>query len=102
MTAFISPYRRDRAEARALHTTAGIPFVEIFVDTPLALCEQRDPKGLYAKARRGELKGFTGVDDPYEPPPEPELVLRTAEHPAEQLAAEVIGYLGGKGYLPVR
>ncbi len=71
----ISPYRADRALARELHTAAGLTFVEVFVDTPLDVCEQRDPKGLYAKARAGELTGMTGIDDPYEPPLAPELHL---------------------------
>jgi adenylylsulfate kinase len=99
MTAFISPYRRDRDQARALHAAAGIPFVEIYVDTPVAVCEQRDPKGLYAKARRGELRGFTGVDDPYEPPTHPEMVLKTADHAPDALAAQIIAHLQEKGYL---
>ncbi len=64
----ISPYRADRDRVRSIHETAGLPFVEVFVDTPIDVCEQRDVKGLYAKARAGELRGFTGVDDPYEPP----------------------------------
>ena len=72
----VSPYRADRDAVRQLHAAAGLPFVEVFVDTPIELCEQRDPKGLYAKARAGELKGFTGIDDPYEAPEHPELVLR--------------------------
>jgi adenylylsulfate kinase len=93
MTAFISPYRRDRDQARALHAAVQIPFVEIFVDTPLAVCEERDPKGLYRKARRGELRGFTGIDDPYEPPLRPELVLKTTERGPEELAAEIRSYL---------
>ena len=67
----ISPYRADRDAVRALHAAAGLPFVEVFVDTPIELCEQRDPKGLYAKARAGELTGFTGIDDPYEAPERP-------------------------------
>ena len=71
----ISPYRADRDRARAIHAAAGLPFFEVFVDTPLELCERRDPKGLYAKARAGEITGFTGVDDPYEPPDAPDLVL---------------------------
>jgi bifunctional enzyme CysN/CysC len=71
----ISPYRNDRDQVRAAHEAAGLRFVEVFVDTPIELCEQRDPKGLYAKARRGELTGFTGIDDPYEPPTAPELRL---------------------------
>ncbi|NNF64297.1 MAG: adenylyl-sulfate kinase [Acidimicrobiia bacterium] len=73
----ISPYRSDRDAARAVHAAAGLPFVEIFVDTPLEVCEQRDPKGLYVKARAGEIKGFTGIDDPYEAPESPELVIDT-------------------------
>ena len=71
----ISPYRADRDQARAVHDQAGLAFVEVFVDTPIELCEQRDPKGLYAKARAGEITGFTGVDDPYEAPERPELRL---------------------------
>lgn len=71
----ISPYRADRERVRAIHAAAGLAFVEVFVDTPLELCEQRDPKGLYAKARAGELTGMTGIDDPYEPPAAPELRL---------------------------
>ncbi len=75
----ISPYRADRDAARALHDDAGLPFLEVFVDTPIELCEQRDPKGLYAKARAGEIQDFTGIDDPYEAPTAPELVLRPAD-----------------------
>jgi bifunctional enzyme CysN/CysC len=71
----ISPYRAGRDHARALHAEAGLAFVEVFVDTPIELCEQRDPKGLYKKARAGEITGFTGIDDPYEAPLSPELVL---------------------------
>jgi bifunctional enzyme CysN/CysC len=71
----ISPYRAGRDAARACHDAAGLSFVEVFVDTPLAVCEARDVKGLYAKARSGELTGLTGVDAPYEPPASPELVL---------------------------
>lgn len=102
MTSFISPYRRDRELARALHAAAGIPFVEIFVDTPIAICEQRDPKGLYRKARSGELRGFTGVDDPYEPPLAPELTIRTESRGAEALAREIIGYLDTRRILRPR
>src|SRR5712692_5810561 len=75
MTSFISPYRKDRDNVRALHAAGQLPFVEIFVNTPIAVCEQRDPKGLYKKARAGELKNFTGIDDPYEEPARPEVVL---------------------------
>ncbi len=72
----ISPYRADRDRVRAAHVSVGLPFVEVFVDTPLEVCEERDPKGLYAKARAGEITGMTGIDDPYEPPERPELQLR--------------------------
>jgi bifunctional enzyme CysN/CysC len=83
----ISPYAADRARARAIHDAVGVPFLEVFVDTPIELCEQRDPKGLYARARAGEITGFTGIDDPYEPPTSPELVLRPADgDPAAQAA----------------
>jgi bifunctional enzyme CysN/CysC len=89
----ISPYRADRELVRAMHAAADLPFHEVFVDTPIELCEQRDPKGLYAKARAGEITGFTGVDDPYEPPEQPALVLTPASgSPAEQ-AAEVLRLL---------
>jgi bifunctional enzyme CysN/CysC len=71
----ISPYRADRDRVRRAHDVAGLPFVEVFVDTPLELCEQRDPKGLYVKARAGEITGMTGIDDPYEAPREPEVRL---------------------------
>lgn len=89
----VSPYRADRDQLRARHAAAGLPFVEVFVDTPLALCEERDPKGLYRRARAGELTGLTGVDDPYEAPAHPELVL----HPgpgAEEMAARVLEVMG--------
>ncbi len=95
LTAFISPYRRDRDEVRSM--LAPGDFVEVFVDAPLEVCEARDPKGLYKKARAGELKGFTGIDDPYEAPEKPELRLDAAAKTAEQLADEVIGYLKQAG-----
>jgi adenylyl-sulfate kinase len=79
ITSFISPYRADRDRCRALHAEAGLGFLEVFVDVPLAVCEQRDPKGMYKKARAGEIKGFTGIDDPYEAPVTPELVLKAGE-----------------------
>jgi bifunctional enzyme CysN/CysC len=71
----ISPYAADRDRVRAIHRMAGLSFLEVFVDTPLEVCEARDPKGLYAKARAGEISGFTGIDDPYEAPASPELRL---------------------------
>ncbi len=96
LTAFISPYRADRDAVRQQVASRGRAdgFIEVFVDTPLALCEQRDPKGLYRKARAGEIKQFTGIDDPYEPPFRPELRLDGgAGRSAEELAAEVLAYL---------
>ena len=69
---------------------AGLPFIEVFVDTPIEECERRDPKGLYAKARAGELRNFTGIDDPYEPPVSPEVILRTTDGSAAEQAALVI------------
>jgi bifunctional enzyme CysN/CysC len=95
----ISPYRAGRDHARTLHEAAGLDFVEVFVDTPLEVCEQRDPKGLYRKARAGELTGFTGIDDPYEPPLAPELVVRTSEVSAAEAAAEVFDLLVARGVL---
>lgn len=81
----ISPYRAGRDRVRAAHRSAGVPFIEVFVDTPIELCEERDPKGLYARARAGEITGFTGVDDPYEAPTAPELVLTPGDgDPADQ------------------
>ena len=91
ITAFISPYRVDRDRVRAMLGEGD--FVEVFVDAPLEVCEARDPKGLYKKARAGEIKGFTGIDDPYEPPEKPELVLDAGSKSAEQLADEVIAHL---------
>ncbi len=87
----VSPYRADRDRVRALHAEARLPFVEVFVDTPIELCEQRDPKGLYKKARAGELTGFTGIDDPYEAPRSPELVLRPEDGDPEAMAQRLIG-----------
>lgn len=94
ITSFISPYRNDRARARAIALQAGAEFVEIFVDAPLAVCEQRDPKGLYQKARAGELKGFTGIDAPYEFPEDPEITVRTDQQsPAESVDAILLELL---------
>ena len=95
LTAFVSPYRRDRDAVRQLVESQGAAgdFVEIFVDAPLDVCESRDPKGLYKKARAGELKGLTGIDAPYEPPTQPELVLKSAEHSPVELAQQVVDFL---------
>ena len=97
LTAFISPYRVDRDKVR--NTLNEGEFIEVFVDAPLEVCEQRDPKGLYKKARAGEIKGFTGIDDPYEEPLAPELVLLAAEKTPDVLAAEVFDYLRSKGII---
>lgn len=86
----ISPYRADRERARAAHDAAGLRFVEVFVNTPIDECERRDPKGLYAKARAGEIIGFTGVDDPYEPPTSPDLELTPALATVEDCAGAVL------------
>ena len=89
----ISPYRGDRARARAAHADVDLAFFEVFVDTPLEVCESRDPKGLYAKARAGELKGFTGIDDPYEAPDHPDLRLTPADGSPEEQAEKVLALL---------
>ncbi|HEX2051775.1 MAG TPA: adenylyl-sulfate kinase [Actinomycetota bacterium] len=89
ITAAISPYRAIREEARAMIKD----FVEVFADAPLEVCEQRDVKGLYAKARAGEIKGFTGIDDPYEPPAGPEVVCHTDKETVEESAQKVIDKL---------
>ena len=104
LTSFISPYRKDRDRARQIHLEAGLPFIEILVDVPIAVCETRDPKGLYKKARaalaEGKGIGFTGVDDPYEVPLAPELVIRNDRGTPQQAAAQVIDYLEAQGLLP--
>ncbi|HYF95886.1 MAG TPA: sulfate adenylyltransferase subunit CysN [Symbiobacteriaceae bacterium] len=97
LVSFISPYRSERQRARALLEKGE--FVEIFVDTPLAVAEQRDPKGLYKKARRGEIKGFTGVDAPYEEPENPEIRVDTTRQSAEEAAEQIIAALGRLGML---
>ncbi|MEK6799590.1 MAG: adenylyl-sulfate kinase [Planctomycetota bacterium] len=98
MTSFISPYRADRDAARK--TIGAGDFFEIFVDTPIGVCEERDPKGLYKKARAGELKGFTGIDDPYEPPTNPELVLDASKLSPQQAAVVVLEMLEKAGKIP--
>jgi sulfate adenylyltransferase len=95
--AAISPYRSTRNEARKM--VGGERFIEIYVDTPLEVCEERDVKGLYARARRGEIKGFTGIDDPYEAPLNPELVMDTVEKTPEENARLIVEYLDGRGFL---
>jgi adenylylsulfate kinase len=97
LTAFISPYRADRDEVRALFAEGS--FVEVLVDASLETCEARDPKGLYKKARAGEIKGFTGIDDPYEAPEKPELTLDSNSKSIQELAAEVVAFLENGGFL---
>lgn len=101
MTSFISPYRKDRDLARKIHQEFGLNFYEVFVDTPVEICEERDPKGLFQKARNGEIKGFTGVDDPYEEPLNPEMVVKTGGKPPEEIVEDIIKYLNDEGYQPI-
>jgi adenylylsulfate kinase len=96
-TAFISPYREDRDMVRQLVNDGE--FIEIFVNAPLDVCEERDPKGLYKKARAGEIRNFTGIDDPYEAPENAELTIYTGEKTLEECAVEVISYLESNGYM---
>ena len=97
LTAFISPYRVDRDRVRSIHEPRD--FVEVFVDAPLEVCERRDPRGLYARARAGQIPEFTGISAPYEPPMRPELVLKTAEETPEESADRVLQPLSDHGYL---
>ena len=101
ITSFISPYRQDRDEVRKLHDDAKLPFLEVFVDCPLDEAERRDPKGLYKKARAGEMKGFTGIDDPYEPPDRPELVLPTDRLSVAHSVTELLAVFERRGLLEV-
>ncbi len=98
----ISPYVVDRDRVREIHTMAGVPFAEVFVDTPLEICEERDPKGLYAKARAGEIKDFTGLDAPYEAPAAPELRLTPQDGPPGDQAARVLELIERLGATPTR
>ena len=98
LAAFISPYRADRARVRALFEAGR--FVEVHVATSLEECERRDPKGLYARARAGEIASFTGVSDPYEPPVSPELVVDTAGAALDVSAAEVVAWLARAALIP--
>jgi len=100
LVAFISPYRAHRDRARASQLPGD--FIEVFVDAPLAVCEGRDPKGLYRKARAGEIPEFTGISAPYEPPERPELRVDTAAHDADRCALQVVEYLRAQGVLGER
>ena len=95
LTSFVSPYKADRARVRALFDEGD--FLEIFIDTPVELCEKRDPKGLYKKARKGEISNFTGVSDPYEKPENPELVISTAECSPQEAALQLVDLLAERG-----
>jgi adenylylsulfate kinase len=97
LSAFISPFRTDRERVRALVEQGE--FIEVYVDTPLQVCEQRDPKGLYKKARAGEIPNFTGIDSPYEAPADPEIHIRNDGISVDEAAMQVINYLETKGYL---
>jgi bifunctional enzyme CysN/CysC len=96
IVALVSPYAADRARVRDSHRAADLPFFEVFVDTPLEVCRARDPQGLYARAGAGQISGFTGVDDPYEPPPAPHLRLRPEHGDAAAQAALVLDLMGGR------
>lgn len=99
LTSFISPYVKDRDAARKAHEDAGLKFIEVFVDTPIEVCEQRDPKGLYKKARAGQIKGFTGIDDPYEAPPKAELVLKPAKDDVKTCVNQCLKALADAGLI---
>ena len=99
MTSFISPYRKDRDIVRALHDAGKLPFIEVHVATPIETCEQRDPKGLYKKARAGQLKNFTGIDDPYEAPLQPEITLDATSTSPQEAAVQLMNYLEKQGLI---
>ncbi|BGO92652.1 hypothetical protein NBRC10512_008181 [Rhodotorula toruloides] len=99
LTAFISPYLADRALARKIHEDSSIPFLEVFVDAPLEEVEKRDPKGLYAKARAGVIKEFTGISAPYEAPEKPELHIKTNETSIEEGVAHIVAYLEKNNFI---
>ena len=99
LTSFISPYRSDRDLARTLHNSRSIRFIEIYVHVPLSIAESRDPKGLYAKARKGEIKEFTGISAPYEEPEDAEIVVKSGEKRVEEAVLQICEYLEGTGLL---
>lgn len=99
LTSFISPYRKDRDEARKIHEQSNLPFIEVFVDVPLEVAEKRDPKGLYKKAREGLIKNFTGIDDPYEAPLRPEIHLHTEKQSVEECVQVIVAYLKEQGII---
>ena len=99
LSSFISPYKADRDQVRTLHEEAGMDFIEIFVDCSLETAESRDPKGLYKKARAGEIKNFTGIDDPYEEPFKPEIHLHSDKQSLEEEVKEIISVLRERGII---
>lgn len=101
IVSLVSPYAQDREAAASLHADADLPFLEIFVDAPLRLCEERDPKGLYARARAGKLAGLTGVDAPYETPLKPDLTLHSGEESVESAVERVVQELAERVPRPV-
>ncbi|KAK8088586.1 adenylyl sulfate kinase [Apiospora hydei] len=109
LTSFISPYKADRQTARELHAASAagstdepIPFIEVYVDVPIDVAEQRDPKGLYKKARAGEIKDFTGISAPYEAPDHPEIVIKTHESSVEECVAQIVEWLQAKGLIELK
>ncbi|KAI1467461.1 adenylylsulfate kinase [Daldinia caldariorum] len=108
ITSFISPFRADRQLARDLHAASAhgaddpLPFVEVYVDVPIEVAEQRDPKGLYKKARAGEIKEFTGISSPYEAPENPEIIIRTHENSVEECVAQIVQWLEEKDLIPTK
>jgi len=99
VTAFISPYRADRAIVRELHDKAQLAFIEVFVDAPLHVVEQRDPKGLYKKARAGEILDFTGISAPYEAPEHPDIHIKTDESDVKECVHIIVEYLTARGFI---
>ena len=99
ISSFISPYREDRARVRGIHEGDGLAFLEVYVNTPIEVCESRDPKGLYKKARAGEITGFTGIDDPYEAPEDPEVEIKTDARTVDESAACLVDALVSRGIL---
>jgi adenylylsulfate kinase len=99
LSSFISPYKADRDQVRLLHEASDLKFVEVFVDCALSTAEERDPKGLYKKARAGEIRNFTGIDDPYEAPSNPEIHLKTDEMTIEQEVQMIIDHLKEHGII---
>ncbi len=100
LSSFVSPYRADRDTVRALHEEAGMDFIEVFVDVPLEVAESRDPKGLYKKARAGEIKNFTGIDDPYEAPEKAEIILNSHEMSLDEEVDVLLAELKKRGIIP--